>query len=123
MQSWEEEWFRQKEVAEENGSGKKVHILGFPADAEYINNLHSWSLSATPRAGLVNAGKGKIPPHWGEEMKWLRERTPRIKERSRALGSRRGEVRSLTDLGAEFDYRMWKSEQQGGGSEGFAKDV
>lgn len=87
------------------------HILGYPADAEYINSLHDWALSATPRSGLDNDGRGKLPPYWDEETCWVREMTPRIKAVARALGPEdRKSVRTLGELGF-----VWPGPLEGNG--------
>lgn len=59
MQDWEETAER------ENGSGKTFHVLPFPKDAEYINEMSRWAMSARRREGLENDGRGKTPPVWG----------------------------------------------------------
>jgi hypothetical protein len=95
-------------------AGKKVHVLGYPVDAEYINFLHDWAMSASPVApgkGLKapgqsqqDGGNGKEPPFWGEKECWVREKTPLIKQAARELGpKRRGEVRTLEELGFVFE--------------------
>ncbi|KAF2712169.1 thiol-specific monooxygenase [Pleomassaria siparia CBS 279.74] len=105
MRAWEEATITEK------GSGKSFHNLAYPRDAEYINRLFEHSMSAVTdrRLGLENDGRGKIPPYWGEEKRWTRERFPMIKKAAQALGERRFEIRSLPDLG--FDFEAWKREQ------------
>lgn len=93
-------------VLAEKGEGRQVHNLAFPRDAEYINRLHDASMAAKRVARLDNEGVGKVPPYWGADKAWVRERFPLIKLASRALGERRHEVRTLEELG--FDYRAWK---------------
>ncbi|KAH8647262.1 thiol-specific monooxygenase [Xylariales sp. PMI_506] len=100
MKAWEAELVREK------GEGKAVHAMPFPRDVEYINRLHDASLSAKKAEGLDNDGAGKIPPYWGADKAWTRERFPAIKIASRALGDKRHEVRTLKELG--FDYSDWK---------------
>ena len=100
MLAWEANLFREK------GEGKKLHFMAFPQDVEYINHLHEASMAANKVETLDNDGTGKIPPYWGDEKAWARERFPLIKIASRALGERRHEIRTLADLG--FDYNAWK---------------
>lgn len=94
---------------EQKGEGKFLHNLAFPRDVEYINRLYKASMSAKKVDDLENGGSGKIPPHWGADKAWVRERFPAIKVASRALGDKRHEVRSLEELG--FDYQTWKLAQ------------
>lgn len=86
---------------------RAMHNMAFPQDADYINRLHDAAVSAKPVQGLDNEGKGKIPPYWGEDKRWARERFPMIKIASRALGDKRHEIRTLKELG--FDYEAWKA--------------
>jgi hypothetical protein len=106
MAKWESSRLKEK------GAGKAFHVLGYPADAEYINRLYEWAGRAVRREGLEgegleNEGRGKMPPLWGEETCWVRERTPSIKLAARALGDERGKVRTLAELG--FDYEAEKA--------------
>lgn len=106
MLSWE------KSRIAQHGAGKSFHILGFPADAQYINDLHAWSLSATRDPKLENDGVGKIPPYWGDKEQWIRERIPGIKSASRAWGKNRLQITTLEQLG--FDFESWKKEGRSG---------
>lgn len=105
-------------IEEERERTKEVHVLGYPADAEYINFLHDWAMSAPPsnHPGVSSEDDtqtgGKQPPYWGQEACWVRERTPLIKQAARELGpKRRGEVKTLRELG--FDYEGWKNKNCG----------
>lgn len=102
MQAWEEA------LIETKGNGKSYHTLAFPLDAAYINMLHDWALSTPPNPALPNDGVGKIPPYWGEEKQWIRERFPLIKLASRKLGANRYKITKLEELG--FDFQAWKRE-------------
>ncbi|KAF2741120.1 putative flavin dependent monooxygenase [Polyplosphaeria fusca] len=98
---------------EEKGDGKAFHNLAFPADVEYINRLCEYSMEASVVEGK---GKGKVPPYWDEEKRWVRERFPAIKQAVLALGEeKRGGVKRLEDLG--FDFGEWKRGQGRGGEE------
>ncbi|KAF1955354.1 FAD/NAD(P)-binding domain-containing protein [Byssothecium circinans] len=109
MKGWEDS------VIEARGDGKSFHILAFPLDADYINMLHELSMSARviESRELANRGQGKIPPFWNEEQRWTRQRFPMIKQAAMKLGEKRREVRSLRDLG--FDFEEWKKEQEAEG--------
>jgi hypothetical protein len=105
MQQWETDLVRAK------GDGKAAHNLATPLDVEYINRLHDLAMTAEPREGLEDGGRGKEPPYWDEEKAWTRERFPMIKLAARALGERRYEVRTLEELG--FSFERWKREGEG----------
>jgi hypothetical protein len=104
MKAWEDA------VVAEKGDSRSFHTLAFPLDAQYINLLHDWALSAKLEPKLPNNGKGKIPPYWGAEQQWVRERFPLIKAASRALGEDRFKITSLKELG--FDFEEWRKENE-----------
>lgn len=97
MQDWE------RGVIEEMGDGRNFHLLPFPKDGNYINEMARWALSATPRDGLENEGKGKVPPTWGEWEFWCRENFPKIRAAFGALGEKRFGVRTLEEVGFSFE--------------------
>ncbi|OQD88223.1 hypothetical protein PENANT_c004G02695 [Penicillium antarcticum] len=103
MREWEESEINTK------GDGKSFHILHFPADADYLNFLHDWAKKATPRPRLSNDGRGKIGPRWGEKERWMRALFPDIRRAFVKKGEARGQIRSLAELG--FDFEEWKREQ------------
>nr|POE51722.1 thiol-specific monooxygenase [Quercus suber] len=98
MQDWEDG------VKNVKGKGRNFHVLKFPEDAEYINMLHAWAVSAD---GDSQRGIGKRPPRWGDIQYWTRERFPEIKKAFNSLGEDRHAKRSLQSVG--FDYEEWKS--------------
>ena len=127
MKAWEER------VIEEMGEGRGFHVLKFPEDADHINMLHDWALSADGEGRDSNATNGyakqrsvakggdasiesegetvgKEPPYWGEKEYWTRERFPAIKKAFQALGEDRHKVRSLVGVG--FDFKEWKREKE-----------
>ncbi|CAI7630317.1 unnamed protein product [Penicillium glandicola] len=85
------------------GEGRNFNTLAFPLDASYINFLYELSSRAARKDGLENDGNGKRPPFWGEKEKWTRARFPLIKKASQALGTRRGEIKTLEELGFNFE--------------------
>lgn len=99
-----EHWVEQ--LRKKKGANKTLHNLAFPKDVDYLNRLHDLSMSADRVAGLENDGTGKEPPYWGPETRWTRERFPMIKLASRALGEQRHKVRTLKELG--FDFETWQ---------------
>ena len=105
-----EEWVRS--LVKEKGHSKAIHNLAVPKDVNYINRLHALSLGAKKVPGLENDGVGKMPPYWGPEQLWIRERMPLIKLASRALGDQRLHCKSLKELG--FDYDAYKAAAEDG---------
>ena len=97
MREWEEK------VVAERGAGKQFHVLPFPKDFEYHNELISWVSKASARR--PNA----LPLQWTQEEMWLRERCPAIKKAFADRGEERHAVRTITELG--FDYRTRLKEQ------------
>lgn len=123
MAAWETDLLAKK-LAQGSGGAVKFHQLGYPADARYINFLHDWALGASPcrtpdspSRGAASGDRGKMPPYWGEEEQWLRERTPLIKRAARELSvQKRAELRTLKELG--FDFESWKRGDEERGKKG-----
>ena len=80
MDQWEQEGIA------ERGDGGEFHTLKFPKDAEYINMLYDWAVSASLRDGLGNDGVGKLPRRWGHWEYWARENFPAIRKAFVQLG-------------------------------------
>ncbi|KAF2803108.1 FAD/NAD(P)-binding domain-containing protein [Mytilinidion resinicola] len=104
MQKWEND--RIAEV----GAGRDFHLLPFPKDAEYINELSRWALSAPAKAGLENGGQGKVPPVWGKWEYWCRDNFAAIRRAFVARGDARASVRTLEELG--FDFKEYLREKE-----------
>ncbi|KAK7530132.1 hypothetical protein IWX49DRAFT_359940 [Phyllosticta citricarpa] len=85
-----------------NGDGNDFHTLAFPRDADYINAMHDWAMTAQGTGG-------KTPPKWGEWHYWCRERFPDIKKAFAQRGKAREQVRTMEELGFSFD--RWKEEK------------
>lgn len=92
MKAWEDG------VYKETGGGRDFHLLLFPKDANYINMMHQWAMSATH-----GESKGKKPPFWGEKEYWMREQFPAIKRAFQERGEDRQNVRTLEELGFDFE--------------------
>ena len=108
MQSWE------RDVIEEMGNGRNFHLLPFPKDGNYINEMAYWALSATLKDGLENDGKGKIPPIWGAWEFWCRENFPQIRAAFGALGEKRFAVRRLEEVGFSYEeYLNTQAKEEG----------
>ena len=96
-------------VTAERGAGKGFHMLGFPLDADYLDELYDWATTAELDPRLDDShGNGKLPKRWGEEERWARERFPAIKKAFAQRGKGRHTVRSLKELG--YDFEAWKRE-------------
>jgi cation diffusion facilitator CzcD-associated flavoprotein CzcO len=106
MQAWEGDRIR------DVGDGRNFHLLPFPADAHYINEMANWALTSERRDGLENEGRGKAPPTWGEWEFWCRENFPKIRAAFAALGEKRFTVRTLEEVG--FDFEQHLKEKAGG---------
>ncbi|KAF2851956.1 flavin dependent monooxygenase-like protein [Plenodomus tracheiphilus IPT5] len=109
MQAWEVA--RKAEI----DSARTFHLIPFPKDGEYINMLSRWALSASPRQGLDNDGKGKIPPLWGEWDFWCRENFPAIRRAFGQLGDKRKTVTSIEEVGFDFAAHI-RGKQDSGAS-------
>jgi cation diffusion facilitator CzcD-associated flavoprotein CzcO len=87
MRAWE------RKRAEEFGEGTSFHILGYPYDAEYINELHDWAKSGTGEVG-------KEPAYWNRKACYTREMLGEIKRRFVETG---GHARTMEELGFHFN--------------------
>jgi hypothetical protein len=108
MRKWEEK------TKLENGNGKTFHLLPFPKDANYINELSTWAMAAPPRDGLDNDGKGKIPPVWGEWEYWCRANFPAIRKSFGAKGDERHSIKTLGELGFSYEEHLGKEKREEG---------
>jgi cation diffusion facilitator CzcD-associated flavoprotein CzcO len=103
MQKWEED------VVATVGDGRNFHLLPFPKDGNYLNAMSHWAMSAPPKEGLENDGKGKAPPLWGEWEFWCRENFPAIRRAFGELGEKRHHTRSIEEVG--FNFEEFKKEK------------
>lgn len=92
------------------GEGNAFHIMPFPMDADYLNFLYNWANEAERRPHLNNGGQGKIGTYWGEEQRWMRAHFPEIRRAFVQKGAQRSEVKTLEEVG--FDFDQWKREQE-----------
>lgn len=97
---------------EEYGNDGGFHYLKFPQDANYLNELYDWARAAPsdPGSGLVNDGVGKVGTRWNEKICWAREKFPAIRKAYQNRGSERVKVRTIEELG--FNFEEWKREQE-----------
>lgn len=105
MQVWED-----AEVANK-GDGKAYHLLPFPLDAYYLNFLYEWADSAEPRAELANGGKGRSGTYWGERERWIRAHFTDIRRAFAQKGDERERIRSIEELGYNFEDRKREEER------------
>ena len=96
MSRWEED------VIAERGAGKAFHDLSFPKDFDYHNELVDWATRATGRGG-------KMPMRWSAKDRWTRGRMAAIKRAFAEKGNARHGIKTLQELG--FDYDSWLREQ------------
>ena len=96
MSNWEEA------IIAERGVGKAFHVLLFPKDFEYHNDLVDWAARATGQGG-------KLPMRWSAQEFWERERFPDVKRAFADKGRARHDIKTLQQLG--FDYDAWLKEQ------------
>lgn len=115
MKAWE------AQTIAEQGSDGEFHTLQFPKDANYINLLYDWAASAEHRAGLENNGSGKMAKRWGAWEFWARERFPSIRKAFIEKGEERKKVRTLEEVG--FDFNKWKAEQEEQGAVSTSRDL
>lgn len=99
MKAWEDN------VYTETSGGRDFHILRFPKDADYINEMHAWAMSAEE-----TVSRGKEPPYWGEREYWERERFAAIKKAFQDRGENRHGVKSIEELG--FSFEQYKKEKE-----------
>lgn len=93
MERWE------KGVVGEMGNGKEFHRLPTPKDVDYVNDLHDWCRGAEGEG----KGLGKRPPFWGPRERWMRCMVGEFKGAFTARGEGRRNVKTLSDLGFEYD--------------------
>ncbi|QIW96781.1 hypothetical protein AMS68_002299 [Peltaster fructicola] len=84
---------------------RDFHVLKFPKDADYINELHDWAVSDPRQDGSPGKSRQflKTPPYWTEEDYWVREQFPAIKKSFQSLGEGRHSVRTLHEIGFDFE--------------------
>jgi hypothetical protein len=104
MKAWEASTVAKK------GDGLAFHLMPFPLDAEYMNMLHDWASTAETRSGLSNDGNGKQCNYWNEKERWMRQMAPEMRKAFFAKGEGRRSIRSLEELG--YDFERWRNKQQ-----------
>ena len=97
-----EEWERNLLV--ERGAGKSFHVLRFPKDFDYHNEMVGWASKSK------NELHGKIARSWSEQEYWERGAIPAIKRAFAEKGEGRRLINTLDGVG--FGYDRWIEEQQ-----------
>ncbi|EXJ91590.1 hypothetical protein A1O3_00138 [Capronia epimyces CBS 606.96] len=106
MRQWE------LDLLKETGDGRPFHTKRFPGDAAQINELYAWAETARRRRGLDNDGIGKPPTRWDERQVWIRAKLPDIRAAYASRGADRIKVRTVEELG--FDFDRWRTKASGG---------
>ncbi|KAI9880920.1 MAG: hypothetical protein M1830_009988 [Pleopsidium flavum] len=109
LPSQEEMYLWEDSIIAERGAGKGFHTLMFPSDVDYLDDLRNWALEARNMA--ETGGRGKLPLKWGDKERWARERFPAIKKAFAQKGEGRHKVRTMEELG--FDFDVWRREIAG----------
>jgi cation diffusion facilitator CzcD-associated flavoprotein CzcO len=104
MRAWE------KAMLEERGDGKGMHTLNFPQDVDQLNMLYDWAAFAPTCEGLENGGVGLMGTRWDERLRWMRSQFPAIKRAYAERGEDRFSVKTVEELG--FDFERWRREAQ-----------
>ena len=92
LPSKEEMFELEQKQVDELGDGTGFHLLPYPKDAAYINDLHDWVKSA-------KGGFTKPPAFWNEKQCWVRENFGEMRKAFIAGGKK---AKSMEELG--FDY-------------------
>ena len=93
----------ESEMANTNGSGKLYHTLTHPKDFDYHNRMYDW-------AAQTGESVGKMGVRWNARDYWVRQQFPFIKQAFAARGEERHQVRTIEELG--FDYDASRREHQ-----------
>lgn len=91
MKKWEENLMARQ------GVGKAFHVLKFPEDFDYLNQMVEWAQRAR------EPERGKIPLSWNDRETWTRKRFPAIKNAFNDKGEARRKVRTVEQLGFDYD--------------------
>jgi cation diffusion facilitator CzcD-associated flavoprotein CzcO len=97
MKSWEADRIKEK------GDRRAFHLMPFPEDRKYMNDLYLWA---------EKAGEGLMPKWWDEEATWIRERASGLKGAIRKLNieGAGSKVSTIEQLGLSFEE--WKKEKE-----------
>lgn len=93
MEAWEVQRIEKK------GAGRKFHDLAFPEDLDYLNEMVDWATQADTGA----KAKGMLPRKWDKRDFWARKRFARIKKAFASRGEGRRGVKTMEELGYEFE--------------------
>ena len=93
MQTWE------NSAVEKQGPGREFHVLDFPKDLDYHNEMVDWAFQTS------HPKFGRIPPKWTAKENWIRERFPAIKRAFVDRGDRRHTIQGMEELGFDYSYK------------------
>ena len=85
------------------GNGRGFHVLPVPQDVNYHDDMVDWASTAG------DCEHGKLPPKWSDKERWQRSIFPKIKQAFAERGEDRRYVKSIEDLG--FDYDQAREEE------------
>jgi hypothetical protein len=91
------DWVQQNR--KRRGSGKGYHKLSYPADADYMNEMHDWCGMAQGES----EGNGMPAPFWGNMDRWLRKNVHDIRRATEDKGEGRFDVKRVEDVGFLFE--------------------
>ncbi|KIW92725.1 uncharacterized protein Z519_06573 [Cladophialophora bantiana CBS 173.52] len=106
MRDWERDTVRRK------GDGKYFHVQKFPEDAAQLNGLYAWVLQAKRKDGLENDGAGKLGTRWDQKRVWMRSKFPEVKAAYVERGEARLWVRTIEELGFDFDQWLGQADDK-----------
>ncbi|KAF1813609.1 putative flavin dependent monooxygenase [Eremomyces bilateralis CBS 781.70] len=95
MKKWEDDRIEQR------GEGESFHLMPFPEDLEYINQMVDWAAHADKREGLENDGLGKQAERWEDRQRWMRANVLGLRKAFEAKGEEKGSYTNLSELGLE----------------------
>jgi cation diffusion facilitator CzcD-associated flavoprotein CzcO len=97
MQDWERQRLEKCERSD------RFHTLGYPSDADYMDQLIDWAERAEPNGDLENEGRGKTARAWTTRERWIRKRVPLIKKSYADKGNERFKIKTVEELGFVFE--------------------
>ncbi|KFY34457.1 hypothetical protein V494_06753 [Pseudogymnoascus sp. VKM F-4513 (FW-928)] len=92
------EW--EDQLLQEKGPGKAFHFMGFPEDAQYIDEL----VSMVEKSDGEGDGLGKTTQRWDKKSLWIRENSGKIVAAVRGLEPEaREKIKTLEDAGFSYE--------------------
>ena len=110
MEAWEEQ------ALSSCGLERKFHEMVYPKDLDYHNSLCDWA------AMSKDCHQGKQPLKWDEKDRWARQRFAAFKKAFIDQGEQRHEIRSIQQLGLDYDTWLQSQPEQGKTENGLKLD-